>query len=87
LPVAGKPARGVRRQPPDLGRRLGVAERLARCLADPRSPGRVHHTPAEMIRFRVLLIAAGYPDANDRAALHSDLAFKVRLAERGENPL
>ena len=28
----------------DIERRLGIAERLARCIADPRSPDRVHHT-------------------------------------------
>jgi hypothetical protein len=70
----------------DIERRLGVAERLARCIADPRSPGRVHHTLADMIRFRVLLIAAGYPDANDCDALRSDPAFKMavgRLPESG----
>jgi hypothetical protein len=47
-----------------IERQLGIAERLARCLEDPRSPERIDHTLAEMIRFRVLLIAAGYPDAN-----------------------
>jgi hypothetical protein len=70
----------------DIERRLGVAERLARCIADPRSPGRVRHTLADMIRFRVLLIAAGYPDANDCDALRSDPAFKMavgRLPESG----
>ena len=53
----------------EIERRLGLAERLARCLTDPRSPERVHHTLTEMIRFRMLLIAAGYPDANDCDAL------------------
>jgi hypothetical protein len=70
----------------DIERRLGIAERLARCLTDPRSPERVHHTLAEMIRFRVLLIAAGYPDGNDCDALRSDPAFKMavgRLPESG----
>ncbi len=70
----------------EVERRLGIAERLARCLADPRAPERVHHTLAEMIRFRVLLIAAGYPDANDRNALRTDPAFKMavgRLPESG----
>ena len=41
---------------------------------------------AEMIRFRVLLIAAGYPDANDCDALRVDPAFKMavgRLPESG----
>ena len=69
-------------------RRLGIAERLARCLTDPRSPERVHYTVAEMIRFRVLLIAAGYPDANDCDALRADPAFKMavgRAPESGRN--
>jgi len=63
----------------DVERRLGIAERLARCIEDPRAPDRVHHTVAEMIRFRVLLIAAGYPDANDCDALRSDAAFKMAV--------
>jgi DDE family transposase len=42
----------------EIERRLGIAERLARCLTDPRSPERVRHTVAEMIRFRVPPIAA-----------------------------
>jgi hypothetical protein len=69
----------------DIERRLGIAERLARCLADPRSPERVHHTLTEMIRFRVLLIAAGYPDANDCDALRSDPAFKMAVGRAPES--
>ncbi len=61
----------------EIERRLGIAERLARCLADPRDPERAHHTIAEMIRFRALLIAAGYPDANDCDALRADPAFEM----------
>ena len=45
-------------------RSSGIAERLARCLEDPRAPERTQHTLAEIIRFRALLIAAGYEDAN-----------------------
>jgi hypothetical protein len=70
----------------EIERRLGIAERLARCLADPRAPGRVRHTVVDMLRFRVLLIAAGYPDANDCDTLRSDPAFKMavgRLPESG----
>jgi hypothetical protein len=69
----------------DLERRLGLAERLARCIEDPRSPGRVHHTLVDMIRFRVLLIAAGYPDANDCDALRIDPAFKMALGRAPES--
>jgi hypothetical protein len=69
----------------DIERRLGIAERLARCIEDPRMPGRVHHTVAEMIRFRMLLIAAGYPDADDCDALRSDPAFKMALGRPPES--
>jgi hypothetical protein len=68
----------------EIERRLGIAERLARCLADPRAPERVHHTLVEMIRFRVLLIAAGYPDANDCDALRTDPAFKMAVGRPPE---
>ena len=46
----------------------------------------MRHTLAEMIRYRALLIAAGYPDGNDCDALKSDPAFKMavgRLPESG----
>jgi hypothetical protein len=72
----------------EVERRLGLAQRLARCLADPRAPERIRHTLAEMIRFRMLLIAAGYPDANDCDSLRVDPAFKMavgRLPEGGED--
>jgi hypothetical protein len=72
----------------EIERRLGLAERLARCLTDPRAPERVRHGLAEMIRFRMLLIAAGYPDANDCDGLRLDPAFKMavgRLPESGES--
>src|SRR5919206_1441045 len=65
--------------PAEIERRLKLAERLARCLTDPRSPDRVRHTLAEMIRFRTLLIAAGYPDANGCDAPRSDPAFKIAV--------
>src|SRR3954464_8416091 len=70
----------------EIERRLRLAERLARCIEDPRAPERLHHTVADMIRFRVLLIAAGYPDENDCDALRADPAFKMavgRLPESG----
>ena len=68
--------------------RLKIAERLAACLEDRRDPERVRHELAEMIRYRALLIAAGYPDGNDCDALKSDPAFKMavgRLPESGKD--
>src|SRR5919199_500602 len=71
-----------------IERRLAISERLARCIEDPRAPERIQHALAEMIRFRALLIAAGYPDGNDCDALKSDSAFKMavgRLPESGSD--
>jgi hypothetical protein len=96
-PVAGKPVHVAfdgGRMSSDAGvlvlaeieRRLGLADRLAKCLEDPRAPERVRHGLAEMIRFRALMIAAGYEDANDCDALRHDPAFKMavgRLPETG----
>jgi hypothetical protein len=96
-PVAGKPVHVAfdgGRMTSDTGilllaaieQRLGIAGRLADCIEDPRAPERVRHTLAEMIRYRALLIAAGYPDGNDCDALKSDPAFKMaigRLPESG----
>ena len=68
--------------------RLRIAERLAACLEDPRDPDRVRHELAEMIRYRALLIAAGYPDGNDCDVLRADPAFKMavgRLPESGKD--
>ena len=70
----------------EIERRLGIAERLAGCIADPRAPERVRHGLVEMICYRALMIAAGYPDANDSDALRDDPAFKMavgRLPETG----
>ena len=63
----------------EVERRLGIAERLAQCIQDPRDPAAVRHSLAEMIRFRALLIACGYPDGNDCDALRRDPAFKLAL--------
>ena len=100
-PVAGKPvhlAFDGGRLTSDAGvlllaeieRKLGIAERLARCIEDPRAPERVRHGLAEMIRYRTLMIAASYPDGNDCDALRDDPAFKMavgRLSETGAGAL
>src|SRR6202162_2020910 len=70
----------------EVERRLRIAERLAQCIEDPRAPDQIRHEVAEMIRFRALAIAAGYPNANDCDALRKDAAFKMavgRLPETG----
>src|SRR5271170_4709740 len=67
-------------------RRLGVADRLARCFPDRRDPARILHTRADMIRARIHAIACGYEDADDLDFLRTDPTFKLpcgRLPETG----
>ena len=49
----------------EIETRLGLADRLAACVKDPRTPERVVHRLAAIIRLRMLMIAAGYEDGND----------------------
>jgi hypothetical protein len=63
----------------EVERRLGLADRLAGCLKDPRAPEKVVHRLSEIIRFRVLMIAAGYEDGNDADTLRRDAMFKLAL--------
>jgi Transposase DDE domain group 1 len=61
----------------EVERRLDVAGRLAACLTDPRDPDRIVHGLDEIIRFRLLMIAAGYEDGNDADRLRTDPVFKL----------
>lgn len=63
----------------EIERRLGIADRLAACLDDRRVPAQVTHRLADIIRFRLFMIAAGYEDGNDATALRHDPAFKLAL--------
>src|ERR1700726_22216 len=63
----------------EIERRLGLADRLSNCLVDPRAPEKVVHHLAEIIRFRMLMIAAGYGDGNAADALRRDPMFKLAL--------
>ena len=63
----------------EVEKRLRVADRFAACIEDPRAPDQITHTLADIIRFRLLMIAAGYEDGNDAAALRRDPLFKMAL--------
>jgi hypothetical protein len=58
-------------------RRLGIAERLAALIADPRNPLLVTHRVADILRARILAIACGYEDADDLDLLRTDPGFKL----------
>ena len=63
----------------EVEQRLRVADRIAACMVDPRAPGQITHSLADIIGFRLLMIAAGYEDGNDADTLRSDPMFKMAL--------
>lgn len=72
----------------EIEKRLGLAARLAGCLADKRDPASTTHSYADMIGARMFAIACGYEDCDDLDVLRFDPAFKLacgRLAETGRD--
>src|SRR5499426_380232 len=70
----------------DPDEQLGLTRALAAVLQDARDPRRVHFTWHDLLKQRVLQIAAGYEDANDANTLRHDPIFKLlldRLPETG----
>jgi hypothetical protein len=59
----------------------------SRCAAfpDPRAATRVVHGLDEIIRTRMLMIAADYEDGNDADRLRSDLMFKLAMGRLPDN--
>ena len=68
--------------------RLGIAEKLAAVITDPRDPMRVVHSLPDILRARMLAIASGNEDADDLDRLRFDPAFKLacgRLPDTGRD--
>jgi hypothetical protein len=63
----------------EVEQRLRVADRLATCMVDPRAPDLITHSLADILRFRLLMIGAGYEDGNDASSLRGDPMFKMAL--------
>ena len=63
----------------EVEQRLRVADRLADCMIDPRAADQITHSFADVIRFRLLMISAGYEDGNDANSLRRDPMFKMAL--------
>ncbi len=64
--------------------RLGMTERFAACIRDPRDLSRVTHEIADLLRQRVFTLACGYADCNDAARLAGDPIYKLLL---GRDPI
>src|SRR5512133_1351176 len=70
----------------DIDEQLGLTRALAAALSDSRDARRIRFTPADLLKQRILQIAAGYEDANDANTLRHDPIFKLlldRLPETG----
>ena len=63
----------------EVEQRLRVADRIAACIRDQRAPDQITHSLADIIGFRLLMIAAGYEDGNDANSLRSDPMFKMAM--------
>jgi hypothetical protein len=60
-----------------MDRKLGLTEKIAGRLCDPRDPSRVKHDQLSMVRQRLYGLALGYEDLNDHSALRRDSAFQT----------
>jgi hypothetical protein len=69
----------------NVEKELGLAHRISACLKDRRDPDCIKHTVEEMLRLRVLAIAAGYEDANDFDRLRYDPIFKMAAGRSPED--
>src|ERR1700730_12776441 len=56
----------------EVEQRLRIADRFAGFIEDQRAPDQITHALADIIRFRLLMIAAGYEDGNDANGLRVD---------------
>jgi hypothetical protein len=69
----------------DPDEQLGFTRALAAVLSDPRNERRVHFTLHDLLKQRVLHIAAGDEDANDANTLRHDPIFKLLLGRLPES--
>jgi Transposase DDE domain group 1 len=63
----------------DIDAQLGLTRALAAVLSDRRDARRIHFTPEDLLKQRVVQIAAGYEDANDSNTRRDDPIFKLLL--------
>src|ERR1700757_2035397 len=72
----------------EVEKSIGIADRLAPLITDPRNPLLVTHSVADILRARMLAIACGYEDGDDLDHLRTDPGFKLacgRLPDSGSD--
>ncbi|EDM69911.1 transposase, IS4 [Roseobacter sp. AzwK-3b] len=68
----------------EVKRRANLAGLVAKCLPDPREPGKERHSLEDIIPFRIMMIAAGYEDGKDADDLRDEPSFKLTLERARE---
>src|SRR6516165_6454996 len=66
----------------EVEQRLRVAERMAACIVDPRAPEQITHTLADIICFRLLMIAGGTRTVTTPTAFASIPSSRWRMIFR-----
>lgn len=66
----------------EVEKRLRVADRLARCIDDPRCPDQVIHSVADMIGFRMKMIARLAKSSTARSRTAANEALSGPFAPR-----
>lgn len=62
-----------------VDRRIGLLDRVASVLSDPRDPERISHSLASLLKQRVHALGLGYEDLNDHGELRRDLLPQTTL--------
>lgn len=62
-----------------VDQRIGLTERLAQRLPDPRDPARCDHRLRDLLRQRIYGLALGYEDLNDHPGLRQDIAVPTAV--------
>lgn len=65
-----------------VDRQIGLTERLAGAIADPRHPSYIDHSMADLVAQRIYQIACAYEDGNDANSLRHDPVFQMGLERR-----
>ena len=64
-----------------VDQRVRATERFAACFADHRTPERIDHSLLDLVRQRILGIAAGYEDLVDHEHLRNDLLLRAVVGQ------
>jgi len=62
-----------------LERRIGLLERAAAVISDPRDPERIKHSVTDMLKQRVFALCLGYEDLNDHGELRRDVLLQTAV--------